>query len=74
MYYGIEHFTFSESVYFVDVTVTTVGFGDNGTLPVYNAKNSRSYNDSRKSPRHALCNHWNHLTRSSNLFNPYNRR
>lgn len=30
MFYGIEGFTFSESVYFVDVTVTTVGFGDNG--------------------------------------------
>jgi len=30
MFYGIEKFTFSESVYFVDVTVTTVGFGDNG--------------------------------------------
>lgn len=30
IFYGVEHFTFSESVYFVDVTVTTVGFGDNG--------------------------------------------
>src|SRR5208282_2688623 len=28
MFYGLEDFTFSESVYFVDITVTTVGFGD----------------------------------------------
>src|ERR1700734_2549838 len=34
MFYGIEQFTFSESVYFCDVTVTTVGFGDNGSFPV----------------------------------------
>jgi hypothetical protein len=31
LFFGIENFTFSESVYFVDVTVTTVGFGDNGS-------------------------------------------
>ena len=28
IFYATEGFTFSESVYFVDVTVTTVGFGD----------------------------------------------
>ena len=33
MFFGIEKFTFSESVYFVDVTVTTVGFGDSSNLP-----------------------------------------
>lgn len=34
LFYGIENFTFSESVYFVDITVTTVGFGDNGPPPI----------------------------------------
>lgn len=36
MFYGVDDFTFSESVYFVDVTVTTVGFGDNGFVPKTN--------------------------------------
>ena len=30
IFFGIDEFSFSESVYFVDVTVTTVGFGDSG--------------------------------------------
>ena len=33
VFFGIEKFTFSESVYFVDVTVTTVGFGDSNDSP-----------------------------------------
>ena len=32
IFFGVEGFTFAESVYFVDVTVTTVGFGD-GSYP-----------------------------------------
>lgn len=28
IFFGVEKFTFAESIYFVDVTVTTVGFGD----------------------------------------------
>jgi len=39
VFYGIEGFTFSESVYFVDVTVTTVGFGDNGGMKKSNKSN-----------------------------------
>jgi hypothetical protein len=33
VFFGICDFSFSESVYFVDVTVTTVGFGDNSGFP-----------------------------------------
>jgi potassium channel subfamily K, other eukaryote len=32
VFFRVERFTFAESVYFVDVTVTTVGFGD-GSCP-----------------------------------------
>ena len=32
IFFGVEKFTFAKSVYFVDVTVTTVGFGD-GSCP-----------------------------------------
>lgn len=31
IFFGIEKWSFSESVYFVDVTITTVGFGDSST-------------------------------------------
>jgi potassium channel subfamily K len=34
IFYGTCDFSFSESVYFVDVTVTTVGFGDNSQPPI----------------------------------------
>jgi hypothetical protein len=32
VFFGVEGFSFSESVYFVEVTVTTVGFGDSGSI------------------------------------------
>lgn len=34
IFFATDDFTFSESVYFVDVTVTTVGFGDNSKSPL----------------------------------------
>jgi hypothetical protein len=40
IFFAIEKFTFSESVYFVDVTVTTVGFGDN-SASIVSTTNSR---------------------------------
>jgi hypothetical protein len=69
MFYGIEKFTFSESVYFCDVTVTTVGFGDNGSFSHDVSNGSRSSYYAWTGSCYALCDYWDYFSRSGGFFN-----
>jgi hypothetical protein len=60
VFFGIEKFTFSESVYFVDVTVTTVGFGDSSDSPETLSNISCPAYESGTRACYALCDYRYH--------------
>jgi hypothetical protein len=74
MFYGIEKFTFSESVYFCDVTVTTVGFGDNGSLPWNISDYSCSSYDAWKGTCDALCDYRDYISWFGGFLHSKHRR
>ena len=61
VFFGVERFTFAESVYFVDVTVTTVGFGDGSGPSTFCSHNSRADDEPGSGYCDALCHHWDYL-------------